>query len=292
MSGAPKSVFVTLGGGLGDVFYTYNKRKNGWGYIESLKKKYPNTEVRAMCATHNPQTLEFIKYNPYIDRAEEFGWVLDAKELWDANKGNSVRLDRQRDLLKKLRDNKPQVYLSPEDKVILDGITSSGEFVLMHPFAGEPHRRVMPAEEYIPLIDRIIDELGYNVVVIGGSYLRTNRIQKEVKTEELDYKREGLFNLVGQSNSRICMTLAEKQRCFVGSWSAYSCASWLYNKQTTVLLQKKHIENLKKKIGRGKRWGEAKCDMITTKGPYHNPGDTNFNKVREEAFNKIQNETK
>ena len=94
MSAAPKSVFVTLDGGLGDVFYTYNRRKNAWGYIESLKKMYPQTIIKAMCSTHNPQTLEFIKYNPYIDKAEEFGWVLDASDLWNANKGDSVRLDQ------------------------------------------------------------------------------------------------------------------------------------------------------------------------------------------------------
>ena len=184
------------------------------------------------------------------------------------------------------------MYLNQEDKNVLDCITTAGSFVLMHPFAGEPHRRVLPAEEYVPLIDRIIEKLGLNVVVIGGSYLRTNRIQKEAKTEELNYERTGLFNLIGQSNSRICMALAGKQRCFVGSWSAYSCASWLYNKHTTVLLQEKDVSNLDEKLSKGKRWAGSKCRMVTTKGPYHNPRDTDFDLVRDQAFKSIEDETK
>jgi len=292
MSNIPSSVFVTLGGGLGDVFYTYVNGKNGWGYIESLKKTYPSIKIKAMCATHNPQTLDFIENNPYIDSIVEFGWVLDATELWKKYKGDAVRLDKQKDLLKKLKDKKPNVYLSQTDKETVNNITSSGNFVLLHPFAGEPHRRALPAEEYIPLIDSIIDKLGLNVVLIGGSYTRSNRVHKELKTEYLDYNRSGLHNIIGKSNARICLTLARKQTCFLGSWSAYSCASWLYNKHTTILLQENDVEKLNKKLSKGQRWDGAKCDMITTKGPYHNPKDTNFKKVREEAFNKIQNETK
>jgi len=292
MTSAPKSVFVTLGGGLGDVFYTYVKGQNGWGYLQSLKETYPNTKVLAMCSTHNPQTVEFIKLNPYIDEIKEFGWVLDATELWENNREDSIRLDKQKGFLKNLEQKKPKLYLEQEENDLIKSISSQGDFVLMHPFAGEPHRRVLPAEEYVPLIDKIIDHLKMNVVLIGGSYTRSNRIHKESKNEELEYEREGLFNLIGKGNSRICMTLAREQKYFIGSWSAYSCASWLYNKKTIVLLQENDRPKLRKKLQGGHRWAGAKCKMVVTKGPSHNPKGTDFNKVRTRAYALLKHDIK
>ena len=131
-----------------------------------------------------------------------------------------------------------------------------------------------------------------NVAVIGGSYARTNRKTVEEKEEVLEYDRDGLFNLVGGTNARVCIALARAQRFFIGSWSAYSCASWLHDKETCVILQEKHREQLVKKTSHGQRWAKAKCKIVTTKGPYHNPRDTDYDKVRQRIFNVVKNATK
>lgn len=285
----PPNVYVTLGGGLGDVFYVYLRGENGWGYLRSLKEKFPFINVRALCSTHNPQTIEFIKHNPYIDEYKEFGWVNDAKPLWEKNSNGAVRLDRQHKLLKTIKFERPKVYLTKEDKTVTEKIISAGRFILMHPFAGENNRIAMPIDEWKELIDQIIDKLSLNVVVIGSSYKRTNIKHKEDKQEEFDYTRDGLFNLVGNSNARICIKLAKEQQQFVGNWSAYSCASWVQNKKTTVVIPKQLSSSLDKKMGPGKRWHNIDCRIVKTNGPSHNPRNTKFDNVRDQIITSIRN---
>jgi len=288
MVNVPKSVYVTLGGGLGDVYYVYMKGENGWGYIKSLKEKYPNTEVKALCSTHNPQTVEFIKYNPYIDSVKDYGWVLDGNEIWNKFNNGSVRLKNQYNLINKLKFQKPAVYLNKNDSNIVNNIINSGKYILMHPFAGEPHRIAMPSKEYVPLIDQLIDQLKYNVVIIGSTYTRTNRFFKEPKAEEFNYERDGVFNLIGKTNSRVSAVLTKHQHHFIGCWSAYSCASWLNGKPTTVIIQNEDKQKLRHKQGKGKRWYKTKCQILTTEGPATDPRGTNFDKLRIRAINSIR----
>jgi len=283
----PNSVYVTLGGGLGDVFYVYSRGENGWGYIKSLKEKFPFVKITALCSTHNPQTVEFIKYNPHIDEYKEFGWVNDAKSLFEKNSNGAKRLDKEGKALKALNFARPNVYTTDEDKEIIREIESAGNFVLIHPFAGEPGRIAMPIEEWKPLVDEIIEKNDLNVVVIGGKYKRTNRRTKEDKDETFEYERNRLFNLVGKSNARICMRLASEQKHFVGNWSAYSCASWVNNKPTTVIVTKQTSINLENKMKPGKRWRNAKCRIIRTNGPSRDPRNTDYNKVREQIIESI-----
>lgn len=283
----PKSVYVTLGGGLGDVFYVYSRGENGWGYIKSLKQVFPAIHVKALCSTHNPQTIEFIKYNPYIDEYHEFGWVNDAKPLFEKNSNGSRRLNRQSKLIKELTFSKPKVHMTEEDNIIVNDIISAGDYVMIHPFAGEPGRKCLPTEEYIPLIDSIIEEKNLNVVVTGGTYKRKNFRLSEDKDEVFEYEREGLFNLVGKSNARVSFVLASRQKHFIGNWSAYSCASWLNNKMTTVTVHNGNVDPLKKKLRKGQRWHNAKCNIVMTKGPSHNPNNTDYDIVREKILKTI-----
>jgi len=284
----PKSVYVTLGGGLGDVYYVYMKGENGWGYIESLKKLYPNIKVKVLCSTHNPQTVEFIKNNPYIDEIKEYGWVLNGSEIWNKHNNGAVSLKNNRILRNTLKFNTPSIYLDNGDNVLVDSIVDQGKFIIIHPFAGEPHRIAMPPKEYIPLIDILIDNLGFNVVLVGGTYTRTNRVLKEHKPEKLVYERKGLINLIDKANARVVATLTKHQYHFIGCWSAYSCVSWLHKKPTTVIVQEKDKPKLLKKQTHGKRWYKAKCKILTTTGPSVRPGDMDFDKLRIKIINSIK----
>ena len=275
-----KSVFVTLGGGLGDVFCNYFRGENGWGLIESLKTKFPNIRVKALCSTHNPQTLEFIQYNPYVDEAVDPGWSLHGQTAWNKHVGSAVRLSKAKLLTKHLIFKKPKLYLSRRDQEQVHSVISKGSFVLLHPFAGEPHRIGMPAEEYIPLIDQLIDTKGMNVVLVGANYKRHNLNSQEEKPEQLDYERDGLFNFIDKTNSRVIASLANHQTRFIGSWSAYSCLSWLYDKETIVVIQRNQIKKLQGKFSEGERWHGANCRIINTKGPASDPKDTDFDRIR------------
>jgi len=276
----PKAVYVTLGGGLGDVFYLYTKGENGWGYIKSLKEKYPQVRVNVMCATHNPQTVEFIKYNPYINDVKEYGWVLDGNEIWNKYNNGAVKLNSNKELLSTLKFATPCMYLNKQDQITVNTVVTKGKFILIHPFAGEPHRIAMPASEYIPLIDCLIDEMGFNVAIVGASYLRTNRILVESKPEELNYERDGVFNLIDKANCRVVAALAKQQHHFIGCWSAYSCMSWLHKKSTTVVVRPEDKKKLKAKQQKGKRWYRTKCQIVAIKSD-------NFDNIREQIVNTI-----
>jgi ADP-heptose:LPS heptosyltransferase len=274
----PESVFVTLGGGLGDVFCNYIRGENRWGFVESLKQQHPQVKIRALCSTHNPQTLEFILHNPHITEAIDPGWSLHGHDAWNKYVDGSIRLSECRDIKKRLVFKKPKLYLNRRDQEQITAITQQGSFVLMHPFAGEQHRIAMPAEEYVPLIDELIDKKGLNVVLLGANYTRSNLKQKEQKLEQLDYHRDGLFNLIDKTNARVIAGLARIQTRFIGTWSAYSCLSWLFGKETHVIIKKNLTKKLQKKMQKGQRWHGANCRIAIVQD------NNNFDFIREKIL--------
>lgn len=285
----PHSVYVTFGGGLGDAFYTYHKGLHGWGYIESLRKKYPQIEIKALCVSHNSNVLQFIKHNPYITKTENFGAMSKyaqhhRKEFWEARRGNAKRLERQRNLLPSLKFNRPKVFLDQQDKKVLQMIRNAGPFVLIHPFAGLRGRFSGAEEEYAPLIDQLIDNMNVNVAIIGNSHTRLNAAGKKIPViEKFDYERSGLFNLVNKGNPRLYYSLAKYQEYFIGSWSAYSAASWLHNKLAIVLVPKKSEKKLGKKF-KG-RW-KGKSRRIIKLGRNKSPRP--FNEIRDEILDTVK----
>ena len=279
-----KEVYLPFGGGLGDVFYEYFRGKHGWSYLDSLKNKYPNIKVKILSSTHNHQSLKFIKFHPHVDSMKELGWMTDARSLWEKHRGNAVRLEdavKEKRLLG-LSEKKQVLHLGSEDKQELKRITSAGKFVVVHPFAGGRDRIAIKTPDYIRLIDQIIEDLGYNVVVIGATHVRNN-INNPVKVDEVfDYRRKKLFNLVNASNARVVMALIQKQTHFVGAGSAWACASWLHKKPNSILVPKQYEDGLRKRHRRGNRWhGTPKIHIHAV--------ENNENKVIIDVLENIKN---
>ena len=67
-------LYLHDGGGLGDIIKHYVQGTHGWGYLESLKKNYPDTKIKLILTCINPQAQELIKYHPYIDIIEPHLW--------------------------------------------------------------------------------------------------------------------------------------------------------------------------------------------------------------------------
>jgi len=285
----PSSVYVVFGGGLGDAFYTYHKGIHGWGYIESLKKRFPQIKVKALCVSHNSNVSQLIKHNPYIAETKNFGAMSKQAQqhknkFWKAHCGNAERLERQRNLLSLLKFNAPKVFLNKHDKETLQTVCDAGPFVLIHPFAGLRGRFSGAEEEYVPLIDQLIENTDTKVVVIGNNHTRLNAAGKKISIkEEFDYERSGLFNLVNKGNPRLYYHLAKHQEYFIGSWSAYSAASWLHNKLAIVLVPKKSEKKLDSKF-KG-RW-KGKSRKIIKLGRNRDPRP--FDEVRKEILDTVK----
>jgi len=256
-----RKFYLTLGGGLGDVFWTYFGGHNGWNKLELVKQKFPKCEIKVLSSTHNPQTKELLKYHPNINKFEEYGWTLNGKPIWEQHKQDYTPLKEE--ILIKTKPNK--IYLNEEDNTQIKEITSKGPFILIHPFAGERQRLSLYSKEWIPIIEALLKNTNFNIVIIGGNYTRINRKRHISKSEELNYSSNRVFNLINKTNARICSFLVNKQDSFIGTWSAYACLSWIYNKPNTIILPKKQNKILReKKQGKGKRWHQKNIRTITT----------------------------
>ena len=220
-------VYVHDGGGAGDIVRNQIQRRKGWGYIELFKKRFPTSEILAITTAVSNQGAEFLKYNPYIDKIKELPWAnpnLPWKDLAKHTIGYKFIGKAVKELLPKAKPIVPPVYLSPEDKQVTQEIQKAGKYIFIHPFAGTRERIVYPIEKYPDLIDTIIDELGYNVAITGGTHLRlTNQgLPDTMLNEEFKYERKGLFNLVGKSNMRVGSHLARNASFYMGTLSCYS----------------------------------------------------------------------
>jgi ADP-heptose:LPS heptosyltransferase len=234
-------VYIHDGGGLGDIIKHYIRNEHGWGYLEPLKKAYPDIEIKVMLTCINPQIEEFIKYNPHIDTIESYLWTHPARSgvrrCIEEHKGDYVSLLEATSLLETVESIKPKIYLNADDQETISSVTSQGKYIFVHPFSGEIKRMAFPVEQYPRIIDKLIDRLGYNVVVVGGSY-KKNWIRDETMDESFDYEREGLFNLVNRTNARVATILAQKAQGFVGTWSCYIIPSYQRPSRTVVLFPK------------------------------------------------------
>jgi hypothetical protein len=219
-------VYIHDGGGAGDIPANQLRCYKGWGHVESFKKKFPRSEIMAVITSCSIEGARYIKYNPYIDEIKELPWV-NPHRPWGGLKEHIVGYTHITEAVKKLLPGQsaviPPTYLSPDDKTIVQKVTSAGKYVFIHPFAGTKERMVLPIEEHPKLIDMLIDEFGYNVVVVGGTYtqLANQGRPNVICKEELEYERKGLFNLVNKSNMRIGIHLARHAALWLGTWSCY-----------------------------------------------------------------------
>lgn len=234
-------VYIHDGGGGGDIPANQFQCKKGWGYLEAFKKKFPNSKVLAVVTSCSAEGAKYLKYNPYIDEIKILPWVNPHrpwKGLAQHVQGYKPLHQAVKELMPGVKPKIPSVYLSPEDKVVVNDILKQGPYAFIHPFAGTPERMAFPLEEYPKLVDRIIDELGYNVVVVGGSYkqLANQGMKERIKTEEFNYTRDKLINMVNKCNMRIGTCLAQKAACSIVTWSCYVWPGFVKRQRMTLLM--------------------------------------------------------
>lgn len=234
-------VYIHDGGGAGDIPANQLRCFKGWGHVEAFKKKFPNSKIRAIITSCSVEGAKYIKYNPYIDEIKELPWV-NPHRPWPGLDEHIIGYkplhQAAKELMPGIPGQIPPVYLSPSDKIIVDNVTKQGKFAFIHPFAGTSERMVFPVEKYPELIDRLIDEMGYNVVAMGGTYKQlANQGRKDIiRKEELAYERPGLFNLVNKANMRIGIYLALHAERWIGTWSCYVWPGFIKDQRMVLFM--------------------------------------------------------
>jgi ADP-heptose:LPS heptosyltransferase len=135
-------------------------------------------------------------------------------------------------------EDKPMpIYLAPEEQHLLDQVIYQGDYVAVHPFAGEQNRSF--AERLPDFIDSLV-ERGLKVVVIGGSYINN----KTNLSEEYNYSPRGVVNLVNIAGVRLSCELVHHAKYFIGSHSCYQMAAWYYRIPSFCLLPDSFVSRM------------------------------------------------
>jgi hypothetical protein len=254
-------VYFRLGGGFGDAIRTYVRGNQMWGYLQPLKERHPNLKARLVACCHNTQVLDLVKYNPYLDHIDNYGWSMRGR--FEEYAGEYKWIGHTQNLLEGLKPKPTIIYLSKKDKQIITPIAGAGRYIAIHPFAGLGDRIILPPQEYCKLIDVLIDKYKFNVVLLGGSHTRMNVNHKPDYIETFDYERKGLFNLVSKTNGRVSVELVRQCNRFIGNWSCYSSAAWAFKKRSTVLAQPKQKKRLNRVFN--SHWkSRGDCRMVYT----------------------------
>jgi ADP-heptose:LPS heptosyltransferase len=268
---------------LGDILREW-LQIGGWACL--FKKLSLNNKVHLLLSSHNDNAIEFFKYVPFLT-SHYIKWknkTPDYRTISIRNRWQFIE-EEEKDKLKANinKRDKNKVYLSKEEKQLHKKIKNN-PYVFIHPFAGEPWRAVVPTEDYKKLIDQIITKTKYNVVVVGSSYLRNNRMASVPainKTEIFNYQKKGLFNLVNKTSTRLATQLVLDSECFLGCWSAFLCASWEGKIPSISFMRRQTTINMPKNKMFTKRW-HSDCHAI-------NATDYSSEECFEQAIDILKN---
>lgn len=182
-------------------------------------------------SSHNPFTKDLFEYDPNIDEVIAIPWELPvAREV-------SIERHRQasggatgihRVYFPEFFDtDEGCIYMSPEEGELVERIRSNGKYIVIHPFAGARRRVCYPMSKYQQVIDVLIDNLGYNVIVVGASYKQSCVGGEGAEFVELfPYNRDKLAVLVNKVSVRVSISLVLGCSGFIGTHSSMMIAAW------------------------------------------------------------------
>lgn len=256
----PQKVGLSGFGGMGDMYkwYCLQSHIRGWGYLQSLKEKYPQTKVMALICSTNPHAVDIFTHNPYIDIVEYYAWPIN-------NQGNLLQPGQLR-LAQMLNSKgyplmnipnmqrlgiKPKeciIHLSKTDRDELEELTNEiGPYIVVHPFASVPERQTVSPEQYTQLIDKLIEKFNCDVIILGKSYKRSFSSGKGLtsynKEETIETTNPRAFNLVNKTNTRVAITITENAKGFVGALSSF-CAIAATKQIKTVVLSNNEFHKI------------------------------------------------
>jgi hypothetical protein len=257
-------------GALGDTICHYFKRGGIFGQIESYKRKHPRGLVKVICCSSNNQTYKLFQNNPNICKVHHVPWALQSVGIKERNAEFQRLLKGWKclnigDKLPKAKFSPPKIFLNKKEELFVQSIQNNGKYILIHPFSSYIHK--VREKEYINVIDTMIDDLGYNVVVVGGSYKKSFQQCEPPHKEVFEYKRDKLYNLVNQIDIRVAIRLAKGAYGYFGTWSAFYCACWDCPSHPMVLCTKDKVQTID--LVNKRKFGKTRYKKIITPGSWH-----------------------
>lgn len=223
---APKHMkFVELGGGLGDtvtLMYTSDR-------YNSLELLGPDEHATVLCLSHNPFVRELFQWHPKRSqltvRDLGFWWPKD-----DGERRAYHKIPPAQPFVFKLQE-RCSFYPSPEDRKVLEQLSSGGPYVVLSAAAGGTDRNIPQAlcEQFADLaIAR-----GFSVAVVGRTY---GENRSEIRLRE----RPGVIHLVDRLSVPGTAKAIEGAAAVVCSHSGICLLSW-YLKRPVFLLYPPHV---------------------------------------------------
>ncbi len=243
--------------------------------LEGLKQLYPNVKVKVKVVSLNAGIAALIENNRFIDVIEEYKEVDESiKARGYVDPEGYIHIEQSEYKHARFASLSETLFLGEEDKATVNRIQEKlNKYVVIHPFAGAKERVVLDNEKYKRLIDYIIDDLGYDVIVVGKSSKNLD--------EGFYYNRKRLLNLVDRVGLLVSVKLTLDANAFIGTHSCMVLAAW-YSRIPSVCLVPSHHD-------KGQTWEEFFSDE-------HNPTTWGarqvFNRtliVREETDATVEN---
>lgn len=230
-----KKYILMYGGGFGDVLLNYLMLEAG--YLESLKEKEPDCKIVVAIMSHNISSRSIFENHPLIDKIiykecdnmySKFFHEMSKdytiiKAHGSLQYGFSIQTQREYILLDNLIYKQPSFYLTDKEKMTADNILSMKNFTVIHPFAGEESRSFKNKLDLRKIIDNLCNS-GTTVVLLGGSSDRTI-INSCRLTEEFDYERDKLVNLINKHSAALQSYICSNATNFIGTMSCFSCVA-------------------------------------------------------------------
>lgn len=231
-----KSIYISSGGGLGDVIYTYFIKKK-WKFVETVRQQFPDITIVSLLTSHCSSAHELIELNPNIDAIIKCKWYppKHAKEYyWKdfVSPGYAKNIEHFASEKGLAPADNIQLYLTPEEEKQAHNILIKPTIVL-HPFAGLRYRSCLPSPKdgrYQSFPDYKYPELcqqltsrGFQVVLLGKSEPRPGpRHMHEI----LDINGSNIINLCNKASTRLSVKLCRNANGFIGNHSSMLSAAW------------------------------------------------------------------
>lgn len=234
-----KGLCLNVGGGLGDILRVmlcgnvgYPWCEAYWGMIETwrIERERP---IKLIVSSHNPSAAELFKYASWIDELVTIPWRNDGTAIVQEFAGIdyeplTLKLQQQIEYEYRAKWQRPEIYMTREEKSEAEEIINKGQYVLLYPFGGYGAR--IGAEKYIPLIEKL-NRKKIRVILVGDSYKRSD----VSITESFDYESLLVTNLVGRNNCRLTSYLATQAFAYIGSLGCYMHPAIAFNRKIFAL---------------------------------------------------------